>query len=217
MQEEDYFGRLVLQLKQGLVHLDLYETPDLVCKGFFLGDPASEFDAMNPRRHILRDTTLEITIEQEPLVQITREVRAAEMRNKDAFAFGELMFYKVGYQGFELGLDIGRPLWPERRNLWAGSANSPDPAQQFNFILEQSSSPDPYTVIAAVWAAFFLGLPLIHILRSDCVRRAERACGGGSNVKHVKSRRTVSSNALFSGSMEDECEFECWQSPPVTE
>jgi hypothetical protein len=217
MQEEGYFGRLVLDLKQGLVHLDLSETPDLVCSGFFLGDPASAFDSMNPRREILQDTTLEINIEQEPLVQIDREVRAAEMRDKEAFAFGELMFYEVGDQGFELGLDIGRPLWPERRNLWAGSANSRDPDERFNFILEQFSSPDPYTVIAAVWVAFFLGLPLIHILRSDCTKRAEQACGGSSNVKHVKSRRTVSSNALFSGNMEDECEFECWQSSPEEE
>lgn len=145
MEAEGQFGRIVLRTELVEVFsLDLYETPELTCRGAYLPGPRSP---LGPLRFIEEDfRTLPTAIPQEVELVATQEAMEEiaainELNRHETFSEGRL-FFELYAQRFELiGVVSGLAVQP---NVEQGVATGKvfGFGTGFDFFLERYGSPE---------------------------------------------------------------------------
>jgi hypothetical protein len=193
---EQRFGHIVVQTYYGEVFsLDLFETPDLVCRGYYLpppdsapqrgrfpGSPAPEVELKASRGVIEElERTSDIGTRSEQ-GRLYFEVREASLE-----VFGELVLVS---ERSDTGAEV-----------WTGSVF----AGQMSFVLERYGSPEIVALITLIFLLITLNRHA-DALDEDCWLRAREMCGGEQGIKNYKVRRNLMG---LGGRLAHDCEIEC--------
>jgi hypothetical protein len=182
------FGRMVVQTELGeAFSLDLFETPDLVCRGFYF--PPSRYHARydQPRPEAYSDRPLLATpeIELRALQAVIEELQ----RTLDIQTHGEqnAPFFGVYADRFEIhgALACVSPGGEAGTEVWTGQANG---AGEMSFVLERYGSPDVFVLITAI--VLLIWGPHMGSLEAECWNRAMEMCGE-QGIKRYKVHRNL--------------------------
>lgn len=208
---EQRFGHIVAQTASGgAFSLDLFETPDLLCRGFYLPLPAPTYEEGPPATREPRPLAeVELRARQQVLDEL-REEASIDSADYD----GEQEFVVQG-DGFVVRADLNLASQDrvQGAEVWTGRASGEGPAidwtpgfpPEMAFGLERYGSPELIILIVAIYL-------LIHMdrradeLDEECWRRAVEACGE-RRIKRYRPRRTLLS--LTAIGLSHDCEFEC--------
>jgi hypothetical protein len=213
---EDHFGQLMLQTEVGeAFSLDLYETPDIVFRGFYLPPSTTLLNRMGyqelpeiPHELSYRPSwvraDVELVIERRALV----ELRETTNMTRTAYPDGH-QYFEMRHTYFELWGDLSLGVHSEEqgRELWTGrvAGMGSMAGKGFDFVMEQFGSVEPITLVAGI-------LVLIYLERrtsqasAECYSRATEACGTRGIREFKINRRVLSiTNLGFS----NDCSFIC--------
>jgi hypothetical protein len=199
---ERRFGHIVAQTELGEVYsLDLFETPDLVCRGLYMPPPVTPWTPEGVSRARRQPTPLpevELRVGQRVMEALRIESQIEE--DPEGFAM----------YGRPFGFEAYGPLRLVSRDqvqgteVWTGSVAGEGP-WLMTFVLQRYGSPELIVMIAAIYL-------LLHIdrradeLDEECWRRAVEACGE-RRIKRYKTGRTWMSLAEIG--LSHNCEWEC--------
>jgi hypothetical protein len=210
------FGRMVVQTELGEVFsLDLSETPDLVCQGFYFPPRGTLLlrQRMFPNASLLPTPEVELRASQKAIAELERTSDIRTHREQDS------LFFEVSGDRFEMGGAGDRvhqrsEAGPE---VWTGHVND----AQMSFMLERYGSPELVVLITFIFLSIFYGMDRRAAeLDAECWLRAVEMCGE-RRIKSYKVRRNlagisasldenldltgISANLGFS----HDCEIEC--------
>lgn len=210
------FGRMVVQTELGEVFsLDLFETPDLVCRGFYFpsSDTLRQRQREYPNASLLPTPEVELRASQEAIAELERTSDIQTHREQDS------LFFEVYGDRFEMGgaVDRVRQRSEAGPEVWTGHVND----AQMSFVLERYGSPELVVLITFIYLSVFYMMDLrANALDEGCWRRAIEMCGE-RRIKIYKVRRNlagisvsldenldltgISANLGFS----HDCEIEC--------
>jgi hypothetical protein len=203
---EQRFGHIVVQFGLGeVVSLDLFETPNLVCRGFYLPVPEEI------RRNVIRGFSerpsgpfpeVELRAVSDVIAELERstDIRRGEDDQSVFEAYGV---------GFEMSGALNLVSRQQSgAEVWTGSVSGVGGAGvgQMSFVLERYGSPETILLIVAIFL-------LLHMdrradeLDEECRRTATETCGE-RRVKRYRVRRVLVS-VNEPGGFSHECDFEC--------
>jgi hypothetical protein len=181
------FGRMVVQTESGEVFsLDLFETPDLVCRGFYF--PPAE--TLRQRRTEYTNATslpmseVELRASQEAIAELQRTSDIRTHRQQDS------LFFEVYGDRFEMfgAVDRVRQRSEAGLEVWTGGVYEP---QQVSFVLERYGTPELVVMITFIYLSVFVMMDFrANALDEVCWRRAVEMCGE-HGIKSCKFRRTL--------------------------
>jgi hypothetical protein len=180
------FGRMVVQTESGEVFsLDLFETPDLVCRGFYF--PPAE--TLRQRRTEYTNATslpmseVELRASQEAIAELQRISDIRTHRQQDS------IFFEVYGDRFEMfgAVDRVRRRSEAGPEVWTGLVYGP----QMSFVLERYGTPELVVMITFIYLSVFFMMDFrANALDEVCWRRAVEMCGE-HGIKSCKFRRTL--------------------------
>jgi hypothetical protein len=203
------FGRIVAQTAVGEVFsLNLFETtdetPDLICRGFYLPPP----DIV---RRVVRENPEDRPFGPMPEVELRALWTAREeLLQSTAVVQGAGLDplperFEVNGMGLEVEGELMLASRLEGGEVWTGTIGDYT-SGAMSFVLERYGSPEVILVILTIFV-------LIHWdrradeLDEECLRRAIENCGY-RRIKRFKVRRTLASFSEPGGFSHD-CDFEC--------
>jgi len=210
------FGRMVVQTEAGeVLSLDLFETPDLVCRGFYFPPPETlrQRRTEYPNATSLPTPEVELRASQEAIAELERTSDIVTHREQDS------LFFEVYGDRFEMfgAVDRVRQRSEAGPEAWTGLVYGP----QMSFVLERYGTPELVVMITFIYLSVFYTMDLrANALDEVCWRRAVEMCGE-RRIKSYKVRRNlagisasldenldltgISANLGFS----HDCEIEC--------
>ena len=193
---EQRFGRIVAQTGIGAVSLVLFETPDLVCRGFYLPVPDIE------RLYLPLLPELELRALANVMAELSRSsaIRVGgDDDQRDFEAYG---------LGFEVGGALNLVSRQQGAEVWTGSVSGVgrDGPGQMSFVLERYGSPETILLIVAIFLLLYMDRRADE-LDEVCRRIAFETCGE-RRVKRYRVHRTLLSLTEPEGFSHD-CEIEC--------
>ena len=181
------FGRMVVQTESGEVFsLDLFETPDLVCRGFYF-PPAETLRQRRteyPSATSLPMSEVELRASQEAIAELQRTSDIVRRGEQDS------LFFEVYGERFEMygAVDRVRRRSEAGLEVWTGGVYEP---QQMSFVLERYGSPELVVLITFIFLSIFYGMDRrANALDEVCWRRAVEMCGE-HGIKSCTFRRTL--------------------------
>jgi hypothetical protein len=196
---EEHFGHILLRTYGGeVLSLDLYETPDLVCRGVYQpverrgeGNFAGAEVVLVAERDAQEELSRRFTIvgrEEDGYFELTSE-------DKDMMLYGE----------------ISSPIEREGRAVWAGALSvEGGPRGEstfFTFLLERWGSIETYQVLMILGYLLVLGGLTLAIVWRICQEQAVEQCGEG-NVKASNLSLRLSGRSL---DLQTGCQTECFE------
>jgi hypothetical protein len=192
----EQFGHILLRTYDGnVLSLDLYETPDLVCRGLYL--PAE-------RR---REGTLAVA--QAAQVELVADWDAQDEMSRRLGATGREGegYFELTTEDMELYGEISPPIESGGRLIWAGTLRDvAGDRGEFTFVLEQWGSMAPDVLLVLLFFLVFYGTTLA-IVWVSCWQQAVRQCGEG-NIKVFNLSRRLGGVGLVA---QDGCQVECFE------
>ena len=177
---------MVAQTESGEVFsLDLFETPDLVCRGFYF--PPAE--TLRQRRTEYTNATslpmseVELRASQEAIAELQRISDIRTHRQQDS------LFFEVYGDRFEMfgAVDRVRRRSEAGPEVWTGLVYGP----QMSFVLERYGTPELVVMITFIYLSVFVLMDFrANALDEVCWRRAVEMCGE-HGIKSCKFRRTL--------------------------
>jgi hypothetical protein len=190
---EQRFGRILLRTYDGdVLSLDLYEMPDLVCRGVYL--PAER------RRERPRPLAeIELVADREAQEELSRRFRATGREGEG--------YFELRTEDMELYGEISPPIESEGRAIWAGTLREVAADRgEFTFLLEQWGSIETTHLLVILGFLVFAGLTLA-IAWWRCEQQAVRQCGEG-NIKVCKVSLLLGGPSL---ELQTDCQVKCFQ------
>jgi hypothetical protein len=195
------FGRIVCQTEIGEVFsLDLFETPDLVCRGFYLPAPALVREGRRlPERSPPPTPEVELRASRGAMQELERssDIRSDDDQNRRYFEVYGTRFETYGT--FDL---VSRR---QRTEVWSGSIEGGG-MTRMSFVLERYGSPEIILLIAAIWLLIYRDRRADD-LDDECWAKAVEMCGE-RRIKRYKVRRGLMSLDDPQGFSHD-CKIEC--------
>jgi len=203
---EQRCGHIVVQTEFGeVLSLNLFETPDLVCQGYYLPPPGSALrrEEESPLRPLLEAVAVELQAAEAAIEEAQQSAFIETASGQE-----DNLFFELNTSRFETYGGLARV--PRRSEagpeVWTGRANA---GRQLSFVLERYDDSSKKIVILITLIFVLLhGDGQIADLDYECMRRAIEACGE-RGVKSYGVRRTLVS-ILEPGGFSYDCEFECW-------
>jgi hypothetical protein len=210
------FGRMVVRTELGEVFsLDLFETPDLVCRGFYFppSDTLIQRQIEYPNASLLPTPEVELRASQEAIAELERTSDIQTHREQDS------LFFEVYGDQFEMGGAVNRVRQRSEADpeVWTGHVND----AQMSFVLERYGSPELVVLITFIFLSIFYGMDRrANALDEGCWRRAVEMCGE-RGIKRWKVHRTLGEisasldeNLALTGisaklGFSHDCEIEC--------
>ncbi len=198
---EQRFGHIVVQTDLGeVLSLDLFETPDLVCRGYYMPPPGSALrrEEESPLESLLRAPAVELRASQAAIEELLQSSFIQTNSDQDSLFF-ELNTPRLETYG-ELALVSQRSeAGPE---VWTGRVN----AGQLSFVLERYDSSEIVILITLIFVLLRWDRRAAE-LDYECWSRAVEMCGE-RRIKRYTVRRNLMGLSESSGFGHD-CEIEC--------
>jgi hypothetical protein len=208
------FGHIVVQTGIGEVFsLDLFETPDLVCQGFYFPPSAYHWRRQQelPNTPLLPTPEVELRASQEAVEELERTLDIQTNSERDR------LYFEVYGDRFETYGALNRvsPRSEAGPEVWTGHVGDAD----MSFVLERYGSPDIIVLIVLIYLLVWADRRADE-LDGECWDKAVEMCGE-RRIKSYKVRRNLAGisanldeNLQVSGISANlgfghDCEIEC--------
>ena len=204
---EQRFGHIVVQSSLGeVLSLELFETPDLVCRGYHLPSPGGALrrEKESPLRSLLEAVAVQFEALEAAIKEAYQSAFIESASGQEDSLHFELNTPRLKTYG-ELALVSERSeASPE---VWTGRVKA---GRRLSFVLERyddDSSEKKCVILTTLVFVLLHGDGRTAEPDYECMRRAIEACGE-RGVKSYKVRRTLGS-LTEPGGISYDCEFEC--------